>query len=49
MIEGRSFMKKDKVSQPLSYESDGKMGNRKKEHNNKKGQRDFFNTTQSSE
>lgn len=33
----------------LSYESDGKMGNNKKEKDKKKEIRDFFNTTQSSE
>jgi hypothetical protein len=33
----------------LSYESDGKMGEQKKEKNNNKEHKDFFNTTPSSE
>jgi hypothetical protein len=33
----------------FSYESDGKMGDRKKSDNNKKEQTEFFNTTQNSE
>lgn len=38
-----------KQHEKLSYESDGQMGNRKKESKNKKGQGEFFNTTQNSE
>jgi hypothetical protein len=41
-------MKADKKIK-LSYESDGKMGNKKKEKDGKEKQLDFFNTTQSSE
>ena len=44
-------MEKDKkVSENLSYESDGKMGkNNNKVKANKKDQAEFFNTTQNSE
>ncbi|MEH7501541.1 hypothetical protein V7152_05755 [Neobacillus drentensis] len=42
--------KNKKVSENLSYESDGKMGkNNNKVKENKKDQADFFNTTQNSE
>ncbi|WP_256358495.1 hypothetical protein [Bacillus sp. sid0103] len=42
--------KNKKVSENLSYESDGKMGkNNNKEKDNRKDQADFFNTTQNSE
>ncbi len=41
-------MKPDKNIK-LSYESDGKMGSKKKEKGAKKEPRDFFNTTQHSE
>jgi hypothetical protein len=40
-------MKKNTDNQRLTYESDGKMGNTKKDK--LKNKRDFFNTTQSSE
>ncbi|MFD0828955.1 hypothetical protein [Neobacillus cucumis] len=40
----KTHKKQDKT---LTYESDGKMGNHKKESTNKR--RDFFNTTQNSE
>jgi hypothetical protein len=40
-------VKKD--GQQLSYESDGKMGSRKKGTKNNKEQAEFFNTTQNSE
>jgi hypothetical protein len=40
---------KEKKQLKLSYESDGKMGEQQKEKNNKKEQKDFFNTTPSSE
>lgn len=42
-------MKNRKKQIPLSYESDGKMGNRQKEKKNAKKNKDFFNTTQGSE
>ncbi|WP_180230138.1 hypothetical protein [Bacillus sp. AFS073361] len=43
--------KKKKVSEKLSYESDGKMGknNNKVKGNQKDQADDFFNTTQNSE
>ena len=40
-------MKKNTDKQRLSYESDGKMGNKKKDKLKEK--REFFNTTQGSE
>jgi hypothetical protein len=40
---------KKKSQLQLSYESDGNMGKQKKEKNNNKEQKDFFNTTQGSE
>jgi hypothetical protein len=41
--------KQNNESQPLSYESDGKMGKNKNQKDNKKEQKDFFNVTQDSE
>jgi hypothetical protein len=48
-MKGAMDLKKEKESKQLSYESDGKMGNRSKDNKHKKEQRDFFNTTQDSE
>jgi hypothetical protein len=48
MQEGRIPMREKKQIR-LSYESDGKMGELKKEKDNKKNRKDFFNTTQDSE
>jgi hypothetical protein len=41
--------KKNHTSQPLSYESDGKMGKKKEQNGKNKEQKDFFNVTQDSE
>jgi hypothetical protein len=48
MDEGGMVMKEKKQIQ-LSYESDGKMGEQRKEKNSKKKHKEFFNTTPSSE
>jgi hypothetical protein len=44
-----NMKKQNETSQPLSYESDGKMGKNQKQKGRNQQQKDFFNITQDSE